>query len=63
VLLIHAKVNLKVLVLAIYICKINHKFYQDDNQMMVLNLMEHVDVDEDENEEEMNVTIIHHKQT
>jgi hypothetical protein len=31
--------------------------------MMVLNLMEHVDVDEDENEEEMNVTIIHHKQT
>jgi hypothetical protein len=31
--------------------------------MMVLNLMEHVDVDEDENEEEMNVTIIHRKQT
>jgi hypothetical protein len=37
--------------------------YQDDNQMKVWKFEEHEDVDEDENEEEMNVSIIHHKQT
>jgi hypothetical protein len=31
--------------------------------MMVLNLIEHEGVDVNENEEEMNVSIIHHKQT
>ncbi len=37
--------------------------YQDDNQIKVWKFEEHEDVDEDENEEEMNVSIIHHKQT